>query len=261
MNVKNSVLKPVLITFLVMLITLTATLSVMHFFFPLNLSNWFYSMGANKTAVYYMERSYKKSEDYNQLYSLVNLNIKTNNYEKTEKCFELFYKNENYNNFVLNVDANNLTKNVSNLVKSTLYSEDNYLKNKYILALVKQGKVEKAFEFATKNSSLLVSNNNVGIYVYNNIFTQGVNVSSLENLGEFGANLVTYFEQNINLFNECANVNNMQKVKGLVLGSRINEIGKNLKMLKGINENYVGLTHEQINAMVLAVSEKMTLFV
>lgn len=51
MNVKNNIVKPVLITFLVMLLLLVAVFSVLHFFFPLTLSNWFYSMGANNMAL------------------------------------------------------------------------------------------------------------------------------------------------------------------------------------------------------------------
>ena len=93
MNVKNNVLKPILFTLLAMLFLLVAAFSIMHFFFPLNVSNWMYRMGANEAATYYMERSYEKTEDYNQLYSLLNLSIKTKDWERVEKYYEVFSEN------------------------------------------------------------------------------------------------------------------------------------------------------------------------
>ena len=260
MNIKNSILKPFLITFLILLFLLVATFSVLHFFFPLNLSNWFYSMGANNLAVNYLERSYEKTKDYDQLYSLVNLSIKTDKYEKVEKYFEKFFADKNYNNFVLNVDAQNLTQNVSNLVKSSLYSEDNYLKKKYVLALVKQNKVEKAFEFAKANSPLAVTLDDLGVYSFTHIFEENVDLTNL-NLTEFANNLESYFEENINLFNTCADENNLLKIKGLVLGTRINEIAINLKTIKNFNAGLISLTNEEINNKVLLVSKTMTMFV
>lgn len=261
MNVKNNIVKPVLITFLVMLLLLVAVFSVLHFFFPLTLSNWFYSMGANNMALNYLERSYNKTENYNQLYSLVNLSIKTNKYEKVEKYYEIFYENENYGSFVLTVDAKNLMQENSNLIKSSLYSEDNYLKNKYVLALTKQQKTQKAFNFALNNSSFSVSLDELGVYIFTNIFVEGVNFDEFENLQEFSNNLENYFNQNYKLFNECANEQNLQPIKGLVLGSRINEIANNLKVIKAHNENFVTLTNEQINNMVLSVNKTMAVFV
>lgn len=261
MNVKNNILKPILITFLVMLFLLVAIFSVLHFFFPLTLSNWFYSMGANKIAVNYMERSYNKTKDYNQLYSLLNLSIKTENDKKTEKYYEIFSSDLKYDGFILNIDAQNLTQNVSNLVKSTLYSEDNYLKNKYILSLVKQQKIEKAFNYTVENSNFEVSVEELGNYLFTNFFVDNVDYDDLNNLMEVSNDLLNYFNNNINVFNEIALQQSPHKIKGLVLGSRINEIAKNLKVIKNFNSNLINITNEQINSLVLEVSKKMALFV
>lgn len=90
---------------------------------------------------------------------------------------------------------------------------------------------------------------------------EGVNFDEFENLQEFSNNLENYFNQNYSLFNECANEQNLQPIKGLVLGSRINEIANNLKVIKAHNENFVTLTNEQINNMVLSVNKTMAVFV
>lgn len=257
MNVKNSVLKPILFTLLAMLFLLVAAFSIMHFFFPLNVSNWMYRMGANEAATYYMERSYEKTEDYNQLYSLLNLSIKTKDWERVEKYYEVFSENENYTTFTLRVDASNLTKNNSNLVKSTLYSEDNYLKNRYVLALTSQGKTEKAINFVVLNTDFSFTTEELGIYTGTYLFTEGVNLNNLSNLEDYSVKLVEYFNKNIEMFNQVVNSSQPQKVIGLVLGTRINEIARNLKVIKQYNENLIMLTNEEINNMVLQVSQTM----
>lgn len=261
MDVKNNIVKPILFTFLTMLCLLVAVFGVQHFFYPQKLSNWFYSMGANKAAVYYLERAYQEDEDYNTLYSLINLSIKTENHEKVETYFEKFYNNENYAYFVSSVDNSNSQKDVSNLVKSSLYSEDNYLKNKYILSLVNQNKVQKAYEFALEHSDLVITEENIGIYAYTYLFDSEYDFSQLENFDSFCAELEDYFNQNIAYFNYMTRVRSPQKINGLVIGCRINEIAKNLKAIKEYNSELISLTDEQINESVLEVSKKMPLFV
>ena len=59
------------------------------------------------------------------------------------------------------------------------------------------------------------------------------------------------------MFNSAANSEPNQKVVGLIIGSRINEIAKNLKAIKQYDENLITLTNEEINSMVLAVSQAM----
>lgn len=261
MNVKNNVLKPILFTLLAMLFLLVAAFSIMHFFFPLNVSNWMYRMGANEAATYYMERSYEKTEDYNQLYSLLNLSIKTKDWEMVEKYYEVFSENENYTTFTLKIDASNLTQNTSNLVKSTLYSEDNYLKNRYVLALTSQGKIEKAFNFVVLNTDFSFTTEELGIYTGTYLFAEGVNLNNLSNLEDYSVKLVEYFNKNVEMFNQVVNSSQPEKVIGLVLGTRINEIAKNLKAIKQYDESLITLTNEQINSMVLEVSKSMPLFV
>lgn len=261
MNVKNNIVKPILFTFLIMFCLLVALFSIQHFFYPQNLSNWFYSMGANKLAVTYMERAYKKDGDYSTLYALLNLSIKTENDEKVETYFEQFFKDDKYANFVSNIDNENSKKQVSNLVKSSLYSEDNYLKNKYILSLVNQNKIEKAYVFANSYSQLTITNENIGIYIYTHLFDKEFDFLQLENFASFCVNLENYFKDNIVFFNQMSIANSPQSVNGLIVGCRINEIANNLKTINAYNGNLISLTDEQINESVLEVSKKMPLFV
>lgn len=264
MDIKNNIIKPVLYTFLAMLFLLIAIFSVLHFFYPLTLSNWFYSMGANQLAVDYLERSYEKTKEYSQLYSLINLSIKTNSYEKIEKYYEVFSEDEKYSEFVTKVDINNATKKTNNLVKATMYSEDNYLKNKYVLALVKLNKIDKAFDYAMQNTNFDITTEIIGNYVFTNIFNIEVEFDSVCTDNSINTKIEKCFEDSITAFNSYVNKEDLDtasKITALVLGRRVNEIGRNLKAIKDFNPELVSLSDEDINLKILDVSKNMTLFV
>ena len=72
------------------------------------------------------------------------------------------------------------------------------------------------------------------------------------------------FEDSITAFNSYVNKENLDtasKITALVLGRRVNEIGRNLKAIKDFNAELVSLTDEDINLKILDVSKNMTLFV
>lgn len=264
MSIKNNIVKPVLYTFLVMLFLLIATFSVLHFFYPLTLCNWYYSMGANNLALKYSERAYNKTHDYNQLYSTLNLAIKINKYDKVVVYYEKFSQDDNYLTFVTKVDINNSTKKVSNLVKSSLYSEDNYLKNKYVLALTKTNNISKAYTYANSYTNFDFEKDNLGLYLFNYLFDESNEYDGIENLKECATKLSTYFDNAVNIFNQYTDdsqLDNLTKVKALVLGNRINEVGKNLKAIKEFNGQLIDLTEENINGQVREVNNKMPLFI
>lgn len=260
MGVKNEVVKPFLITLMVLLIFSLLFYGVLHLFFPIRLSNFYYSMGANNMSVKYLEQSYNKTKDYNQLYSLVNLTIKTKNHNGVKKHYEKFYNNDNYASFVLSVDEKNL--NSSNLVsvKSTLYSEDNYLKNKYILSLIELNMQQQAFNFAQESSTLQVSEEDIGIYIYYNIFLNKQNFSNLNNLIKFSKDLKEYYQSNIIVFNHVA-TEEVDYLKSLILATRINQIAVNLKQIIDFNSSFVTLTLEEINNTLADVKATIAGFV
>ena len=90
---------------------------------------------------------------------------------------------------------------------------------------------------------------------------QTVDFSGLQNLQQFAGVLEEYFNQCVSVYNEIASVEQPEKVKGLIVGTRINEVAKNLKVIKGYNNNFVSLTNEEINNCVLQISKNMTQFV
>jgi len=100
--------------------------------------------------------------------------------------------------------------------------------------------------------------------LFNYLFDESNEYDGIENLKECATKLSTYFDNAVNIFNqytEDSQVDNLTKVKALVLGNRINEVGKNLKALKEFNGQLIDLTEENINGQVREVNDKMPLFI
>lgn len=137
------------------------------FAFPSKLADFAYNINLNSYALKLYERDYNKNKDINSLYMALNIEIKRENSEGIVEKYEEFKGLSYYNDFVKNVDAENLKIDEKPIVKASLLNEDNYLKNRYIKALVKLDKGEKAFEFA-KNDLLNLNPtfDNLGNYLF-----------------------------------------------------------------------------------------------
>lgn len=137
------------------------------FAFPSKLADFAYNINLNGYALKLYERDYNKNKDINSLYMALNIEIKRENSEGIVEKYEEFKQLSYYNDFVKNVDAENLKIEEKPIVKASLLNEDNYLKNRYIKALVKLNKGEKAFSFA-KNDLLNLNPtfDNLGNYLF-----------------------------------------------------------------------------------------------
>lgn len=259
MNVRKHVVKPMLITFGILLVLLAVVITVLHFFFPLTMSNLCYKLGMNNATLQYLEKSYDKTKNYNQLYSMVNLSIKVNNSEKLVVYYEEFSKNSQYNNFVANIDAQNAEQNVSALIKSKLFSEDNYLKNRYVVALIKNNKLQEAYNYAMQNFNENISFDVIPPYLFTNVLVEN-NLDTLSDLNVISSRLESYFDNCVNSFNNNFSVNS-NVVKLLVLGGRINEVASNLKALSNFNEQLITKTQENINEIVREINSSMAMLV
>ena len=151
------------------------------FGFPYKLARDMYDLGFNPYAVKLYDRAYNQDKDnIDALYMALNISIKLDNSEDVEKYFEEFESNSNYYTYVEAIDETNYVKNATALVKSTLLSEDNYLKNRYVDALIKQNKLEEAIAY-TNNS--LISDptvQNIGNYYYANFMKDTLSSDNLK---------------------------------------------------------------------------------
>ena len=254
MNVKKDIVKPVLITFAALIFLFGIVSLIMHLCFPFTMGKMFYKLGADDTALTYFEKDYKKSKNYDELYTILNLSIKLNKNEKVVSYFEKFVSDENYSEYVTNIDNQNLNLSETDFVKSKLYSEDNYLKNRYVLALSKLGEYKKAFEYAKEHTSFLLSTENVSPYLFTFISTVEC-FNSTEQSSETIDDMYNYFNNVFEAFK--SNYTSANKIHTFVLGNRLNEVGNNLKALSSSFD--VGISTEQINSILVEVNQKMAL--
>ncbi len=256
MNVKKDIVKPVLLTLSALILLFGLVILSLHLWCPYAMGQLSYKLGANDAALNYFEKDYKKAGNYNVLYTIVNLCIKQDDNQKLITYFEDFSSNENYKAFIKKVDEKNANLNVSNLVKSKLYSEDNYLKNRYVLALAKQNKKQAAFDYAFNNSSFEVLNNDLLPYLFTYISNQE-NFVNCDNSNVVAQKMCDYFNDLFTTF-KTNYVSGDNIVLNLAIGGRINEVGNNIKDLRKLGYS-VTLTDEQVNEVILQVNQKMAI--
>ena len=256
MNFKKDVLKPVLITFAALILLLGLVMLSLHLWCPYAMAQISYKLGANNAALSYFEKDYKNSKNYDVLYSILNLSIKTDNNEKLVSYFEEFSVNENYRDYIKKIDEKNLSLKVTNLVKSKLYSEDNYLKNRYVLALAKLSRTKDAFNYAFDNTSFVADENKLDSYLFT--YISNVNYfENCENSNNATLKMCEYFNNLFSVF-KATYVNDEKTVLNFAVGGRINEVGNNIKELDKLGYS-VTLSAEQINDVILQVNQKMAL--
>jgi hypothetical protein len=149
-NYNKIIFKTAGITIGCLLLLSVLSLSLFTLFSPISLAKISSSLGFNNLSVYYYELSYKKTEDINDLYNLLNKTIQIKNDEKIVSNFELLYKDGSgeYYNFVNGINEQVLTNNSNNEFRMHIANEDRYLKSKYVSALYKINQKEKALQFA-----------------------------------------------------------------------------------------------------------------
>lgn len=156
-----------IITILVMVALLGATWVLMAFVFPRTFADITYKLNMTSyTRTLYM-RDYKKSNDINSLYMATNLSIKLKDYGTIVEYYPQLNEHKDYVGLITTVDEDNFNLKIDNLTKSTLLNEDEYLKNNYVLALVKTSRWQEALEYAkTDFDGVAPTVNSTGNYLF-----------------------------------------------------------------------------------------------
>lgn len=199
------------------------------FVFPYTLAREVYDMGFNTYALTLYDRAYDKDNDnIDALYMALNLSIKLDRNAETEKYFEEFCAKPNYAKYVVEIDKANAKKDVEPLIKSTLLSEDNYLKNRYVKALIAIDKVDKAIDFCANSVAQNPTIFNLSNYYYSNFANDSLSLEQLNFLRDDGVydDIKDYF----NVLTEDFKANDtLDRVPERVCaGNRIITVGNNL---------------------------------
>lgn len=235
-NLNKSKLPVVIVCIVLALVVLFAgTWLIYAFAFPKNLAGFVYNRGMDSYALKLYHRDYNKNKDVNSIYMCLNIDIKKNNNEQIVSDFEEFYSLAYYGEFVKNVDEENAKLDKSPLVMASLMYEDNYLKNKYVKALVALNEGEKAIKFAISDG-LKVNPvyDNIGNYLFSEFCGKGVNSAYVDyfnsTLGDYGEPLVVAIEDYFdNLYNEFSDkFLTIDKKYVYSVGNRILQVGTNL---------------------------------
>ena len=148
-------------TFSIILVLIFATIFYSCIFAPKAVSNFANELGMKKTSLYFAKIQYSRDKNINSLYSVINKSIAINSYDDIEKYIVKLFEYENYYDFILFIESENIArvvndKNEPNKIPLMISfaNEDMYLKNKYVQSLVVNGKINLAIEFSQKDLSL-----------------------------------------------------------------------------------------------------------
>ena len=151
MSTKKFVLHWCLITLCTLMALTIIIFSLLCLCAPRAMAQFSSSLGMDKVETYFYTADYAKNGDINSLYRVVVNNYNMGNYDKVEKFYEELEDHEKYEEFIDYVDCENSKVDTTALSKSALLNEDNYLKNRYVTALIKNNKIDKAFTYAVEH--------------------------------------------------------------------------------------------------------------
>ena len=219
-----------LITLCTLLALTTIVFSLLCLCAPRAMAQFSSSLGMDKVETYFYTADYVKNDDINSLYRVVVNNYNMGNYDKVEKYYEALEDHDKYDDFIDYMDCENC-------------NEDNYLKNRYITALIKNNKLDKAFTYAVEHfkgyKSYTVDNQ--GTYLFYNlvaldndgIFEKFKSNYTFEN--SLYRELITYVNQCIsqfdNVFDQEEFNADADSAKLLALNTRIKHVYTDIKLI------------------------------
>lgn len=237
-NYKKLILTTVLWTITALILILAMIIFIMIFVFPKNLGDFFYTLGSNKLASSMYMRAYNKNGDIYYCYKALNIEITIGNNSRIIKLYETFENDEDYSDFISQLKERNEKLDIGILEKSSLLNENDYLKNRYIKALIGNGDTQKAYTLSLNEfkSYKTFSFKNQGVYAFHHFLNiQGFNDFEISPAGYDGKLIdciKDYFQSSINLFDENkANTSNLDKSYLIALGNRILQVGQNINTI------------------------------
>lgn len=231
MKIKNkTILTTAVATFVALVLLLGGAFLTMALFFPRTIANFTYDLGLKEISLHYYEKAYLHSTETDDLFNALNVAIIVNNYDKVVTLYELLEDDENYNKLMNEIDQETESSNLNVTAKSALLNEDNYLKNRYVLALIKTNQTSKAITYTIENfTNENLTMETLGSYTFSqfsknaNLLSESLNEVAFGSLTLLQANenylveLFTLFENNYDLLNTLTP---LQKSKLVYLGNR-----------------------------------------
>ena len=230
----------------------------MFFFFPRTLGDFCYSLGLENMSANLYYKEYEKSGDISILHKSLNIEIKSKDYDKVIEYYEKFVDDDEYLEFMSAYKEHNEDLNIGMLEKSAMLNEENYLVNHYLTALIANGQTDEAFDIALLKFKDYKSFDLIDQGVYS--FGMFLDSQDFDRMPDgyvltIESSMQDYFNQAVVTFNENIETKNaLEKSYLIALGNRIIEVGADLKVLYG--ENNQVLT--EVNELTMkSINEKI----
>ena len=252
-NYKKVILRTTLWTLTSLVLATAIFVCVMVFAFPQKMGDFAYSLGMNNLSAGMYQKAYEKDGNIAYAYKALNLQIKQKNYKKVVEVYDLFEKDQDYDDFMTQLKAHNEKVTAGLLEKSTLLSEENFVVNSYVRALINVGEEQKAYQISINNLKALqyASFKDQGVYsMYQFVGKQGFDDFDFEPAG-FEKSLIEtikdYYNSSLNIFDEnkvCES--QLDKAYLISLGNRIILVGQNIKKICSSDTAIVSSIEEQL---------------
>ena len=267
MATKRYVLHWCIITFCTLLTIAVVTFSLLCLCSPKSIAQFSASLGLNRAETYFYTVDYSRHGDIDSLYKVVVNNYNLKNYEKVERYYERLESHDRYEELICFINSQNINVSASKLAKSALLNEDNYLKNRYVISLINNGKVDKAFTYAVEHFKNYkdYTLDNSGTYLFYNLVSLNKNDVYQKFANNYGFDnplydeLTEYVEQCIvqfeNGFDPEFNAE-LDSAKLLALNNRINQaFGDVEKISKALNFSMPNRLPEKVASINAIASE------
>ena len=242
---KKVIGKTILISLVSVLLALGVFTTIMFCAFTKTTADYIYNLGFDSWASQLYFKVYEKDGDMLYCYKALSISIRIDNSEKIIKYYDALSKNDGYYQFIEDIENANRELNVGVLEKSRLINEEDYLRDNYISALKKSGKIEDSFQMSLNDFRLQRggSLSNIGLYSLN-VFADGNGLNRFNDtydgfddnlvvvMQEYFDNIITVFEDNKDIVNS-----NIDKACLIALADRIMVVGQDINAVYNFNEN------------------------
>lgn len=261
-NYKKIILRTTLWTLTSLVLATAILVCVMVFAFPQKMGDFAYSLGMNNLSAGMYKKAYEKDGNIAYAYKALNLEIKQNNYKKVVEVYELFENDKNYEDFMTALKVHNENVDAGLLEKSTLLSEENYLVNSYVRALINIGEEQRGFQISLDYLMSLENMDfkNQGVYsMHQFVGKQGFDDFDIEPAG-FEKSLIDtikdYYNLSLNIFDANKSCETqLDKAYLISLGNRIILVGQNIKTICSDDATTVSSIDEQLTQVNDAIKE------
>ena len=178
------VLKLSLICFLSLLTALFFVLTVLSFSFPKFMATQFETMGMNKLAYGCYDRAYHNSDEIDLQYIMFNKAVEIDYDWHIVYYGERIFENKNYASLCVSTSLSNQQKTQEYILRNPLlsenaqkrlyistFNEDNYIRSKYVKALIEVNKSFSAEMFVIEEIDKALAENNFSAYTNFSAFT------------------------------------------------------------------------------------------